>query len=113
MKQSFFLLALVCLTCLLTVAQNTKTLVRINLKNTSLIPKKITVVSYSPGESGNGTQGFSLMPGSQKELQFATGTKIYLANNQQTDSVMSGKRLDGGQLFLIIKTTDNGKTFKL
>jgi hypothetical protein len=113
MKQSISLLALVCVIGLFTVAQNTKTLVNIKLKNTSLIPKKLTVVSYSPGESGNGAQGFSLMPGSQKELQFAAGTKIYLANNQQTDSVMSGKRIDSGKPFLTIKATDNGKTFKL
>jgi hypothetical protein len=113
MKQCISTLMLVCLVCLLAMAQSTQSLVSIQLKNTSLLPKNVTVISYNPAESGNGTQGFVLMPGVQRKLQFATGTKIYLANSQQKDSVMSGKRIDSGQPFLIVKTTDNGKTFKL
>lgn len=88
-------------------------LIAISLRNTSMLPKKFTVVSYQPGETGNGTNGFVLLPGSEKRLQFKEGTKLYLASNQQVDRVMSGQRIDADTPFLTVKKQYDGKIFKL
>ncbi|AQG79160.1 hypothetical protein [Spirosoma montaniterrae] len=81
------------------------------LRNPSLLPKKITLVSYSPGEKGNGTYGFVMLPKGSKKVYYTVGTKLYLANSEQVDVVMSGKRLDAGKPFLIVKADDAGKSF--
>ena len=113
MKQ-IIIITLLCFTTALSFAQkNTSALIVVKLKNTSLLPKKVTVIAYQPGETGNSTNGFFLMPGAQKLLQFKEGTKIYLANSQQVDTVMSGKRIDSGTPFLTVNKESNGKIFKL
>ena len=99
---------------LMPLAQKTEhTTVTIKLKNSSIFPKMVTIISYEPGDGGNGTQGFLLMPGSEKELRFKEGAKLYAANYKQIDSVMSGARIDNGKPFLTVKKEDNNKTFKL
>jgi len=108
---------IITVTCLLIVAgafsQNNTGLIAVKLKNTSLLPKKLTLVSYQPGETGNGTNGFVLLPGSEKRLLFKEGTKLYLASSQQVDTVMSGKRIDNGKPFLVVKKEDNEKIVAL
>jgi predicted RecA/RadA family phage recombinase len=88
-------------------------LITVKIKNTSILPKNVTIISYQPGETGNGTNGVFLMPGSEKKFQFKEGTKIYIANAKQVDTVMSGQRIDNGIPFLTVKKDDNNKVFNL
>jgi hypothetical protein len=96
----------------ISVAQHDEThLIKIKLKNPSLLPKKITIITYQPGDGGNGTEQIIMLPKSGKEFTYKEGTKIYLANSKQIDVVMSGKRIDQDKPFLILKKGDAGKTF--
>ena len=113
MKQITIALALCFVTAFSIAQKNEGALIAVKLKNTSLLPKKVTIISYQPGEAGNGTNGLFLLPGSEKKLLFKEGTKIYVASSQQVDTVMSGKRIDNSPPFLTIKKEDNDKTFKL
>jgi hypothetical protein len=92
--------------------QSSDQLVSIKLKNSSWLPKKCTVVSYTPGDTGNGTVGYWLWPAGTKEITYKEGTKLYLVNQKQVDVVMSGKRIDNEEPFLIVKKEDNDKVFK-
>jgi hypothetical protein len=38
---------------------------------------------------------------------------LYLANSEQVDVVMSGKRIDGGKPFMIVKKDDAGRMVDL
>ncbi len=113
MKQIIIAAVLCCTTGFTFAQKNVAGLITVKLKNTSLLPKNVTVVSYQPGETGNGTNGIFLMPGTQKELQFKEGTKIYVATSKQVDTVMSGKRIDKSTPFLEVKKEDDNKVFKL
>jgi hypothetical protein len=87
--------------------------VRFRLKNNQPLPVKITIISYRPDESGNGTTTHWLLPFASKAVRFPTGTKIYLANQQQVNTVMSGKRIDGQTPFLTVKKEDLNRIFKI
>ena len=113
MKQITIALTLILTTTLAFAQKNEALLITVKIKNTSILPKKITIISYQPGETGNGTKGVFLMPGSEKKLQFKEGTKIYIANSRQVDTVMSGQRIDTGIPFLTVKKEDNNKVFNL
>lgn len=107
-------LALLFVTCLTIVsnAQDSQTpTVKFKLKNISLLPKKVTIVTYQPGDEGNGTEQVTMMPRAAKILTYKVGTKIYLADAKQVDVVMSGQRIDKEKPFLVVKTEDAGKTF--
>ncbi|PSR53460.1 hypothetical protein AHMF7605_07935 [Adhaeribacter arboris] len=95
-------------TCL--AQQKEPALVQFKLKNASLLPKRITIISYQPGDPGNGTESVTVAPKSEKEVKFKEGTKIYLANSKQVDAVMSGKRIDSDKPFLIVQKNNGGKT---
>lgn len=60
------------------IAQNSHTPpVKIKLKNSYLLPKKVTIISYQPGgDAGNGTEQVAMMPKSEKELTYKEGTKV-------------------------------------
>ncbi len=114
MKKSFTFLVLFSLVIIMAVAQkNNNAWVNIILKNKSVLPKKCTIISYTLGDAGNGTQAYWLLPGGTKTLKFKEGTKLYIANQKQVDTVMSGKRIDNGEPFLIVKKEDNNQIFKL
>jgi hypothetical protein len=66
-------------------------LISIKLYNNSLLPRKIKLISYQPNEQGNNTQTFFLLPYSSKSLSFPVGTRLYLASQEQINTVMSGK----------------------
>ncbi len=85
--------------------------VTVRLRNPSLLPQKVTLISYEPGDVGNGTTGCMLAPKGTKAFRFPVGTKLYLANSEQVDVVMSGKRIDAGKPFLTVKAEDAGKAF--
>ena len=67
--------------------------VSFKLRNNSLLPRKVVVVSYQPSTPGNGTQSYVAGPKTTRRVMFEEGTKIYLANADQVDYVMSGKLL--------------------
>ena len=85
--------------------------VKFSIKNSSLLPKKVTIISYAPGESKNGTEQITMWPKSVKALSFKEGTRVYLASSKQVDLVMSGKRIDQDKPFLVVKKENEGKTF--
>ncbi len=87
--------------------------VTIYLKNAALYPKKYTVVTYKPGETGNGTNSGYWLPGLKKRNVFPDGTKIYLATPAQVDIVMSGNSIVSQEPFLVVSKKDQNKTFLL
>jgi hypothetical protein len=86
-------------------------LVSFKLKNNSLLPAKVTLISYRPDVKGNGTAGFVLMSLCSKNLSFPAGTKLYLANSEQVNTVMGGNSIESQVPFLEVKQEDAGKVF--
>jgi hypothetical protein len=87
--------------------------VTISLRNNSPLPRKFMVISYSPSDNGgNGTNGVVIMPTFSKSFQFEVGTRIFIADSEQVDTVMGGKKLTGTP-FLTVKAEDAGKIFSL
>lgn len=87
-------------------------LVKFKLKNRSALIRKVVLISYTPGDVGNGTRMFRMLPGGVKRLRFMQGTKIYLANQNQVNTVMSGNRIDEQKPFLIVSQQAWGRKFK-
>lgn len=92
-------------------AQVSNKTVSVRLHNPSLLPKKVALISYEPGETGNGTTIFMMAPKGTRSFRFPVGTKLYTADSEQVDVVMSGKRIDSGKPFLMVKTEDANKVF--
>ncbi len=86
--------------------------VTISFKNNSILPRKYTIISYSPEQEGNSTNGVMMLPYGTKEFTVTAGTKFYLADNQQVSIVMSGNKLNG-KPFYVVKAEDNDKTINL
>jgi hypothetical protein len=87
--------------------------VKISLKNNGALPRKFMIITYQPSDNGgNGTSGTVLMPTFSKTFEFEVGTRIFIADSQQVDTVMGGRKLEGTP-FLTVKAEDNGKTFGL
>ena len=115
MKKLILLTAICLLAFFLAVLsqeQNNKT-VKIIFKNGTWLPKKYSFISYSPGETGNGTYAYWLLPGLTKSINYKVGTKVYLVKQQQVNVVMSGKRIDNDVHFMIVKESDNKKVISL
>jgi hypothetical protein len=91
----------------------TAELVSFKLKNNSLAPAKVTLISYRPDEKGNGTNSFVLISLGSKSLKFPVGTKLYLANSEQVSTVMSGAKIADQPPFLVVKKEDSYKTFNI
>ncbi|GAA4316855.1 hypothetical protein [Flaviaesturariibacter amylovorans] len=85
--------------------------VKFSIKNSSILPKKVTIISYAPGESQNGTEQITMWPKSVKALYFKAGTRVYLASSKQVGLVMSGKRIDQDKPFLVVSKESESKTF--
>jgi hypothetical protein len=86
--------------------------IKFKVKNSSIFPKKLTLISYTPGDGGNGTQGFWMWPGGTKEFSFKEGTKLYMANQKQVDTVMGGNRIDNQKPFLVVNKETANQTIK-
>ncbi len=108
-----FSLVLVFCSSIPAIAQTEAITYTIKLKNNTLLPKKLTVITYTPGETGNSTMGTLIAPGFSKSYKFKEGTKVYLASGEQVDIVMSGKRIDNDKPFLVVKKEDDGKSFNI
>lgn len=87
--------------------------VRFKLRNNSILPSKVTVISYRPDEKGNGTTAFVMMPYGTRTYRFPVGTKIYLASQAQVNTVMSGAKISDQPPFLTVKQEDNNQTFNI
>jgi hypothetical protein len=88
--------------------------VYIKLRNNSILPTKVALITYEPKDNGsNGTQIFMMLPYTTTRKIFATGTKIYLADGSQVDRVMGGKGISTDKPFLILTPTMQGKTFDI
>lgn len=87
--------------------------VSVYLKNVRLLPKKVTLISYSPNETGNGTNGYILFPGVKKLITYPIGTKLYLASSKQVGVVMSGNRIDKDPPLFIVSASDANKIIKV
>jgi len=114
MKKSIFLTAICIMAISFAVlAQENSKSVKVIFKNGTWLPKKYSFISYSPGETGNGTYAYWLFPGFKKTITYKVGTKVYLANQPQVNVVMSGKRIDNDIPFMIVKESDNDKVISL
>lgn len=87
--------------------------VRFKIRNNSVLPASLTVITYRPDEKGNGTTGFVIAPYGTKTYSFPVGTKIYLATQEQVNTVMSGKGISDQPPFLLLKKEDKNKTFNI
>ncbi len=84
-----------------------------SLKNNSVLPSKVTVISYQPNETGNGTNSFVMIPYGTKKFRFPVGTKIYLADTEQVNTVMGGNNISNQPPFLTVKKENNNKSFNI
>jgi hypothetical protein len=89
------------------------TFVRFKLRNNSLFPTKLSVISYRPDEKGNGTTAFVMAPYATRVYRFPVGTKIYIASQEQVNTVMSGASISNQTPFLLLKKEDNNKIFNI
>ncbi len=87
--------------------------ITIKFRNASVLPKKMVFISYEPNTTGNSTTISVLMPFCSKRFRFKQGTKLYIANSEQVNTVMGGKRIDNETPFLIVKKENKGKTFDI
>lgn len=94
-------------------AKATGPLISFRLKNNSLLPARVALISYRPDENGNGTSLFTLISMGTKKLRFPEGTKIYIATPGQVNTVMSGASISGETPFLTVKKEDGNKTFPI
>ncbi len=88
-------------------------MISFKIKNNSVLMEKVTLISYRPDRTGNGTIVFTLIPLGTKNLKFPAGTRIYLATGEQINTVMGGGRISNEQPFLTVKTEDDGKVFQI
>jgi hypothetical protein len=95
------------------VTQTSGKTVTVRLHNPSLLPRKVALISYQPDETGNGTTIFIMGPKGTRSFRFPIGTKLYTADSEQVDVVMSGKRIDNEKPFLTVRAADAGKSFNI
>jgi hypothetical protein len=88
-------------------------MVTFKLRNNSLLPTKLSVISYRPDENGNGTHAFYLVPYGSKSFTFPVGTKIFLATQTQVNTVMSGASIASQAPFLVVKKDNNKETINI
>ena len=94
-------------------AQHKQPLIHIKVKNNSMLPHKYTLIGYEPGQTGNWTNSFMLVPGARRSFNLPVGTKIYQANDGQIGTVMGGGSIRNDVPFVIVKAEDEGKVFRL
>lgn len=100
MKSKSLIIALL-LVASISYAQTEET-ISFRFKNSSFLFKRLILISYTPGDAGNGTRAFWMFPKSTKSFEFKEGTKLYLANQRQVNIVMSGERIDSEKPFLVV-----------
>jgi len=88
-------------------------LMSVRLRNNRLMFSRVAIITYRPDESGNGTRIVQLAPYGSARLELPAGTRVYIADDRQVDTVMSGRRIDRETPFLIVRSTDSGRTFDI
>lgn len=91
----------------------TEPLITVRFRNNSALPRKVALITYKPGESGNGTNIFMMMPYATTKQRFPVGTKVYFADDKQVDVVMSGNRIDSSKPRLTVQPEHTGKAFDI
>lgn len=84
----------------------------VRFRNNSFGFRKVALITYKPDETGNGTSIITMAPYGVITRKYPIGTKVYFADNQQVDIVMSGKRLDD-KPFLVIDKDVADETFDI
>lgn len=84
--------------------------ISVRFRNNSFWFRKVAVISYWPGETGNGTEVVWVVPFGVFRRRFPIGTRVYLADDAQVQTVMSGRRLTGPPR-LTVAADDEGLTF--
>lgn len=87
--------------------------VALHFRNNTLRFRKVALVSYAPGETGNGTSIFTLAPYASTRRRFPAGTRIYFADGGQVDQVMGGKSINAQKPFLVVQREDQGETYDI
>ncbi len=93
--------------------RKTTVLVSFKVFNNSVLLHKYTLIGYNPGETGNWTNSFVLLPGVHRTYECPVGTKIYQADGKQIETVMGGGSIRNDEPFITVKAEDEGKSFKL
>ena len=87
--------------------------VTLHFRNNSLGFRKVSLVSYQPGETENGASIFTLAPYAATRRSFPAGTRIYFADGKQVDQVMGGKSISAQEPFLVVQQGQHGETFDI
>ena len=87
--------------------------VTLHFRNNSLRFRKVALVSYVPGENGNGASVFTLAPYASTRRRFPAGTRLYFADGGQVDQVMGGKSINAQKPFLVVQREDQGETYDI
>jgi hypothetical protein len=89
--------------------------IKIKLQNNSASIYKLALISFAPGQEGNGTRISTMLPFMIKEYSFPVGTALFFANKEQVNFTMSGKNVyqRGDKPDLLVKEADAGKVFKI
>jgi hypothetical protein len=112
--KKYILSLVISLVALVALAQaDSNKRIGVKFRNATILPKKIVFISYEPNTTGNNTTISVLMPFCSKRFRFKQGTKIYIANAEQVNKVMGGKRIDNETPFLIVKKENRGKTLDI
>lgn len=86
--------------------------IRVRFRNNSLLPRKVAIITYKPGERGNGTQIVRLLPYASTKQRLPVGTKVYFADDRQVSVVMSGQPLID-KPSLVVGKDDNHETIDI
>jgi hypothetical protein len=87
--------------------------VTLHFRNNRIGFRKVALISYAPGETGNGASIFTLAPYASTRRSFPAGTRVYFADGNQVDQVMSGKSINGQKPFLVVQPENHGETFDI
>ncbi len=87
--------------------------VTLHFRNNSIGFRKVSLISYAPGTTENGTVVVTLAPYASTRRSFPAGTRVYFADGKQVDQVMSGNSINGQKPFLVVEPADHGETFNI
>ncbi|HEY9302272.1 MAG TPA: hypothetical protein VIQ31_39095, partial [Phormidium sp.] len=86
--------------------------IHVLFRNNSIWPGKFVLKIKPAGESKYGVVSFWLFSYGKYNSNFAAGTKIYLINSKEQETLMKGED-EEGKLLIEVKTEDKGKIIEL
>ena len=98
---------------LVSAPQGEETAVTLHFRNNSIGFRKVALIAYAPGETGNSTSIFTLAPYVSTRRRFPAGTRLYFADGKQVDQVMGGKSINAQKPFLVVELQDQGETYDI